>query len=183
MPSKNQSVNIKSGVNFMKENIYKISAAQQIILLSHMIAFVLVILLGLKFLFGSIYANSFFWFIYVFLFFFSVVPTLFLHIQYYFRNRGAVLIINSDSETLSFVQANILLQHALSEIKNIEGVASYGKGTGWYSFGEYRYCKINFTDNTNIIITCLMVNDIENVLKRLLKKDIDKRFRFLAIIK
>ena len=42
--------------------------------------------------------------------------------------------------------------------------------------------KLFFNDNSKIIITCLMVNDIDNTLEKLLKKEVEKTFTLLAAI-
>ena len=161
---------------------FKISFIQQSILLFHLIFTITVLLIAFYYIFGTIFPVNGFIFLYVFLFLFEVFPTFFLHIQYLIKNRGAVLNIYPELKRLSYAQSNIVFQHSFNEIKIIEAVASYGKGSGWYSFEEYRYCKIVFNDTSTIIVTCIMVNDIENTLERLLNRKVEKKFKFLAII-
>lgn len=161
---------------------FKISFVQQFKLLQHLILINTTILLGFFYFFGSIFPNELFIFVYGFMFLFNILPTLFLHIQYYLRNKGAELIINCELATLSYTKSNTSLLYHFNEIKRLERVASYGKGTGWYSFSEYRYCKIILDDDSTIVITCLMVNKIEDTLMKLLNKDLEKKFKFLATI-
>ena len=161
---------------------FKISFLQQFLLLFHLIAINTAVLVGFYYFFGTIFPNRLFLFVYAFMFLFNILPTIFLHIQYYLKNKDAILVINSELGTLSYSQSNSSLQYSFNEIRRIVATASYGKGTGYYSFSEYRYCKIIFNDNSKIIITCLMVNDIDNTLEKLLKKEVEKTFTLLAAI-
>lgn len=161
---------------------FRISLIQQFIMLFHLILVNTLMLVGFVYLFGTIYPDNLFIYFYAFMFFFNIFPTLFLHIKYYLKNKGAKLSIDPQLEKICYEQSNVSLQYNFNDIKIIERVASYGKGTGWYSFAEYRYYKIIFNDGVYIVITCLMVHDIDNVLKKLFKKESEKKLKVLATI-
>lgn len=161
---------------------FRISLIQQSILLSHLIVLNIGVLIIIYYINGSISFDFSLLFLELFLLVFSTIPTLCLHIQYYLKNRQAVFSIDCQSETLFYVQKNVSLHYHFNDIKKIERVASYGKGTGVYSFSEYRYYNIILNDDTKIVITCLMINDIEKTLKNLLKREIEKKFKLLAFI-
>ena len=74
---------------------------------------------------------------------------------------------------------------AFDDLLSFHYVASYGAGknTGYYSFGDYRFCKFIFKDNIEVIITCLMVNNIQNNIESLLGIKADKKLKIFAFIK
>jgi hypothetical protein len=120
----------------------------------------------------------------VFLIFFilDILPTLIVHIQYLFKNWKSVLTINNENKKLTYVSRFDNLEYSFDDILSFQHIASYGGGTGVYSFGEYRYFKILFKDNKQIIITCLMINNIKTTLEKLLGIVPEKRLRIIALI-
>ena len=74
------------------------------------------------------------------------------------------------------------LNYSFSEIESLQYYRSWGKGSGWHSFGEYRYYKIIFKDKREIVITCLMINDIENTLEMLLRMKAERHAKVVCLI-
>jgi hypothetical protein len=120
----------------------------------------------------------------IFLLFFllDILPTVILHIQYLFKNWNSELSLNKEKRKLAYVSSTENLEYSFDEILSVHHFASYGGGTRVYSFGEYRYFKIIFKDNKQIIITCLMINNIKMTLEKLLDIVPEKWLRIIAFI-
>jgi len=126
-------------------------------------------------------------YIYVLLFFFifDVLPAIILHLQYLYANFGAILTIDKLNQTILYQKDGFAIEKQFSDIISFELISSFGGGryiAGWYAFGEYRYCKLVFKDNTEVIITCLMINDIQNTLESLLRLNSQKKLKIFAFI-
>ena len=117
-------------------------------------------------------------------FFIDILPTIILHIQYLYKNNGQVVTINSVYKTIKFKERNASVkEYKFGDILSLEYYCCYIKGTGWHSFGQYRFYKIVFSDSYQMFITCLMINDIEHVLPYLLDIEPQKHLRILPLIK
>ena len=124
-------------------------------------------------------------FIALFFFIFDILPALILHLQYLKVNWGADLIIDTINEDILYRKGGIAAEHKFHEITSFKIISSFGGGqynAGWYAFGEYRYCEFVFKDDTQMIITCLMINDIQNTLENLLRIKPEKRRKVFAFI-
>lgn len=126
-------------------------------------------------------------YIYIFLFFFifDTLPAIILHLQYLFTNSGAILTIDKLNQKIFYQKKGHDMEKQFSDINSLELINSFGGGrynAGWYAFGEYRYCKIVFKDGTKMIITCLMINDIQNTLESLLRFNSEKKLKIFAFI-
>ena len=120
----------------------------------------------------------------IFLIFFllDILPTIILHIQYLFKNRKATLIVDKEKRKLTYINRSENLEYSFDEILFIQHFASYGGGTGVYSFGEYKYFMIKFKNDKQIIITCLMINNIKKRLELLLNIIPEKKLRVIPFI-
>lgn len=123
----------------------------------------------------------------VILFFFivDILPAIVLHLQYRSTNSDATLIIDRPGQRILYRKSSLTIEQQFSDINSFELVSSYGGGqnnVGWYAFGEYRYCKIGFRDNTQIVVTCLMMNDIQNTFESLLGIKLKRRKKIFAFI-
>ncbi len=162
---------------------YSISTFQQILLLSHGVTTVIIVMTGLFYFTGSILPHIWVLSVYLFLFLFYLLPTIALHVQYFSRNKTTFLKIDKDKKLFSISNDGIESIFNFSDIKKIKFFGSYGKGTGLYSFGEYRYCEIILNDKLGLIITCLMVNNIETRLKDEFGIELEKKYKVFAFIK
>lgn len=165
-------------LNKMNKNIFvfKISFKQQFLMVIPLIVVNIAIVIGLLYtnttgnlLLGMLIA----------VFIISVLPVIIVHTQYYIANRGANLNVDIEKGILNFTSPKQYYEYSFDDIKYLDHHVSYGGGSGWYTFGEYGYYKITFKDNREINITCLMMNDIQNKLEKLLGRKAEK---FPAII-
>jgi len=141
------------------------------------------ILFGIYFYFFSFkFSSSFYTYILFFIILFDILPTILLHIQYLMKNRGVILDINKDIGIFIYNSPLRVLKYSFSDINTVQHFASFGGGTGVYSFGEYRYFKIIFNDKVEVIVTCLMVNNIKITLQNLLGVEAEKRLKVIAFI-
>lgn len=126
-------------------------------------------------------------FIYLAVFFlvFDILPALALHLQYLHENSGALLVIDKLGQRILYKKRQIIIDQSISDIVSFELISSYGGGrynAGWYAFGEYRYCRVIFKDSSKAIITCLMVNDIQNTLENLLGISYKRKLKVFPFI-
>jgi len=119
------------------------------------------------------------------LFVLDLLPAIILHVQYFVKNSKSELIINRGTKTISYKSPRTSCIYYFDDLVALHCVASYGggKNTGYYSFGDYRFFKFIFKNEVEIVITCLMVNNIENTLESLLGIKAKKRFKFYSFIK
>lgn len=162
---------------------YKVTIKQQMIILARLfildIALIIACIYFLKISLTSIT------FIIGFSFFLltDTIPTIILHTQYWLKNHKATFTINTEMKELTYATPGNQLRYSFSDIDRLQYNWNFGKGSGWYSFGEYRYYKIIFKDKTEVVITCLMINDIENTLEMLLKMKAERHGKYLCLIK
>ncbi len=161
---------------------FKITLRQQILLLTPAIASWLGVILLIKYyLHASLYSPGAI-FAFIFLSIIDTIPAIILQVQYWRINHDILLIIDTAAKELSYETSSQIFKHSFNDIVSLQYYRSYGKGSGWNSFGMYRYYKIIFTDKTEINITCLMVNDIENTIENLLRIKAEKHFKLLCLV-
>jgi hypothetical protein len=105
-----------------------------------------------------------------------LVPTLFIHIEYYLKNRNDILIIDTSEKTISINGQKPIF---FSEIENI----TYVMPPVWHRkgfirllpFEDYHYAKIKMKNGEQFIFTCLMAYRVEDVLKQISGVPIEKR--------
>ena len=161
-------------------NIFRINTVQQLKIL------IFVILPPISLLLFIFYFELFNIFVFIpfgILLILDTLPSILLHINYYKANNGVTLTINKDENLLFYDSKDRFIESSLSKISCICLILSTVYYTGRHSFGQYRYCKIVLIDGTEIVINCLMINDIENTLVDLLDvKPLVER-RLLCFIK
>ena len=146
-------------------NVFEITLKQQLKMLARTIIFPIIMLLFVW------YYELFNVFVFIPLGVLLVVdtlPSILLHINYYKANEGATLIIDQNHKVLIYKSKEKFFETSLSNISCMCLTLSTVYNTGRHSFGQYRYCKVVLIDRTEIVISCLMVNDLENNLKNLL---------------
>jgi len=112
----------------------------------------------------------------------GIVPTVVVHVQYLLKNHGLNLKVNTDEKFLVFEHQGQEAKYSFSEISELIRTSSYGRGSWWYSFGEYRYYKLVFKNNTEYIITCLLVPQIEKDLVAKFGVEEEKDLKVVAFI-
>jgi hypothetical protein len=161
---------------------FRVTIKQQLILLTHLAIVNIAIFLGsIYYLKISIYDSAYIIVLTIY-FFIDILPTLIVHTQYWLKNHKAIFTINTEKKELLYEIPERELKYSFDDIVSLEYYWNFGKGSGWNSFGQYRYYKIMFKDNTQIVITCLMINDIENTLEMLLRMKAEKYGKVLCLI-
>jgi hypothetical protein len=113
----------------------------------------------------------------------DTLPALILHIQYFLANKSSLFVIDKVKRTILYKSSRMNTgEVSFNAIKSLEYHVSYGRSTGVYSFARYRYYKINLNNSDKFIITCLMINDIENTLPMLLEIKAEKELSFFPAI-
>ena len=162
-------------------HIFKNSIQQQIRLLFPLV-FLYFLIIAASYFFKFNLNNKGFLYVLIFILLADTLPTIIVHIQYLIANSGAILQINTESKEILYKTSKITVEKPFSDIISFKYYRSYAKRSGWHSFGQYRYYKIIFTDKTKIVITCLLINDIENTLENLLRLSAEKRVRLVCFL-
>lgn len=161
--------------------VCRITWKRQISLLSSMLIKIGILSCVYIYFFGFSIPNFIYVYLFLFLFLFDFLPTILLHTQYLIRSSNYIIIIDRKNRTIEY-KSKINAKRNFDDILLLEYVASYGGGTGWYSFGEYRYYKIIFKDKSSLIINCLMLKDIKHNVEPLFGKKANARLKILPFI-
>ena len=92
------------------------------------------------------------------------------------------MIINKEDRSICYKKLSRTTNFSIDDINYFQYFVSYGRKTGVYSFALYRSYKIILKDNSQIAITCLMINDIENTLEMLLELKAEEKPRFICFL-
>jgi hypothetical protein len=163
-------------------NVFKIRLIQHLILLIPLAVINCILVFGCYFLL-EISLNSDAFIITICIFFvIDALPTLIAHFQYWMKNKGNEVIIDTQEKLIDFKSKKGEISYSFDQIKSVHYYCSYAFGSGWHSFGQYRYYKIIFEDGNQIFITCLMVNSIEKVIPMLLRINEEKHLKVVAFL-
>jgi hypothetical protein len=168
----------------MEKHLYRfeITLKQESILLGRALFTWVGLILSIKFILKKDINDMAAIFIFPFIFLFDTLPSIIVYVQYWIKNHGAVLILNTDSRELIYEKGGRQAKYFFTDITSLQYFRNLGKGSGWNAFGQYRYYKIIFNDKNEIYITCLMINDIENTLERLLRITAERHAKLLCLI-
>ena len=123
-----------------------------------------------------------FYLIFAGFFLLDIMPALIVHVQYLIKNSGVVLTVDASQKKLTFDDKGHLTEVQFSDLTRLIRVASYGSKTGVYSFGNYRYYKLILKDGSQFIVTCLLINKIEENLISLLNFEEEMQLKLVAFI-
>lgn len=157
-------------------------AKQQLLLLASVVISNLLLIAVYIFFLGFTVPSPLYYYLFAFRFLTDVLPVAILHIQYLTVNWHSELIINKIDRTIKYKDQEKNIEYNISEIQSLHYYASYGRGTGWYSFEGYRYFRIVFSDQSEIIITSLMANKIEKEFSALLGIEPEKHLSIIPLI-
>ena len=123
----------------------------------------------------------------VFLIALFVLPVIILHPQYVIKNCLGPLVISTEEHFVSIGKGKDLFKFNFSDIKELRYYATLSHlsskgGSSWYTFDSYRFYKIILNNSDEIIVTCLMINNIENTLEELLGIKAIRKFRAIPFI-
>lgn len=109
------------------------------------------------------------------------IPTLFLHIQYYMKNKNDVLIINISEKTICINEQNVVAFNEIEKIIYVMPPVWHRKGfIRFLSFEDYHYARIKMKSGQEFIFTCLMNYKVEDALKQIDGVPVEKRKSLLA---
>jgi len=162
---------------------FTVTTKQQLLLLTHVFFTNACLILGSLYILKISLLSLGFMIVFALFFFIDTLPTIILHIQYWIKNGDAILVVDTESKQLTYEQFNKRLSYCFGDIDHLEYYRSYGKGSGWNSFGQYRFYKVIFRDNAQIIVTCLMINNIENTFEMLIRMNSTKHFKVLCLVR
>lgn len=155
---------------------------QQLILLTPLLFTIIALPIGVIFILHLSLSNIATYIVFIFFFLIDALPTFVLHLQYWLENHDSILNIDIVKQEFNYSTSKQKLNYSFSDIAKVDYYRNLGKGSGWHSFGQYRYYKITCTNKTKIIVTCLMINDIENTLEILLKVKAEQHAKWLCLI-
>lgn len=92
----------------------------------------------------------------------SLLPVLFIHGEYYLKNRKVTLRINDLSKTLEYIKDGKALHIDFFDIEKVEWHQSASflkKEIQWFPTDRYHYSKIFIKGGDKLIITCLLTTD------------------------
>ncbi len=166
---KQYSVNFKSHFNILQHTIIK-----YIILIG-----------GYLFFFGLRVSYVEYYYVFIFLALTDILPFLFLHVTYCLYDQHTFLTFNSELAVLTIKRRDSSHCINLENIQDSCIVSSYGfKGSrGWYAFAAYHYCTIYLKDGSSHTFTCLLVDDIEDFFRFVLKQEVRFKFKLIAFLK
>jgi hypothetical protein len=93
------------------------------------------------------------------------IPSLYLHLEYYCRNRGEILQITG--EHIIYTKGNFTHQYNISDIEEVILFKALNAGGVQRTPIEgYHFARIKLPDR-EIIITCLLIPDVGTALRKL----------------
>ena len=121
------------------------------------------------------------------LLFFSVyylvlfLPTLFLHLEYFFKNKGDVFKVDGIKKFISFNKEKAISFNDIESIIYVMPPVWHRKSIiRFFPFEDYHYAEINLKSGEQFILTCLMAYPVEAALEPITEVKIQKRKRLLA---
>jgi hypothetical protein len=161
---------------------YKITLKQQLLVSAHAFLTILLIISIGYFYSGGFFKSNILIAVLLLTFLIDTLPALILHIQYLVKNRKVELIIDRQNDLIVYKRISNTINFSFNDIDSVKYFVSYGRQTGVYSFAIYRYYKIILSNKTEFIVTCLMINDIENTLEMLLHRSAEKKHKFICFL-
>jgi len=170
-----------------QEYRFKVTGKQQLLVLLPFIIINTILVIAYILILGSYEIRWLEIFVISLLLFIFVLPVIILHIQYLLYNKKAKLSLNSSSGLITFGNGNVSYQFKKEDISVFDYYATIGYYTSkdyssWYTFGPYRYYRIILKNGSKIILTSLMINDIENKLEPIIGLEAERKFRAVPFI-
>ncbi len=123
---------------------------------------------GIPIIFGSAYSIIF-------------IPTIFLHLEYYFINRKQLLFIDVVEKTILVGEERKVSFNEIEKIELFMPPVWHRKGfIKLLSFEEYRYAAVELKKGERYIFTCLMIRDLEKAMSTISGVTIEKKKRLIA---
>ena len=111
----------------------------------------------------------------------ELVPTLFVHIEYYLINKNDLFTLNSIQRTFSFDDRDAISFDQIEIIVLVLSPVMYrDSNLRFFPFDSYHYAVIIMKDGKRFVITNLMTFRIDLALKDVSGVQIERRRRFIA---
>lgn len=171
----------------MNPYIFKVTIKQQLLVLLPFLISNFIIFFGFSILFeGEDLSGVILW-AYLVAIMLSVFPVIILHGQYLISNYRLVVLIYPDSKIIEFRRGTTTIRYNFSDITSLDYYATTGHiskkgGSAFYSFDNYRFYKLRFSNNKTYYLTCLIINDIEHTLENLIKIEGEWHFRPVPLL-
>jgi hypothetical protein len=117
----------------------------------------------------------------------SALPVIYLHIEYYWHNRGSMLEIDAWEKTLVYTN-----KFGVSETYSFEDLSkiivkmppNMYRGSGFQAlpFEQYHHAKIFTKSGKEIIVTCLMARKVMNVVNSISGVPVEKEKQLFASV-
>lgn len=105
-----------------------------------------------------------------------LVPTLYLHIEYYLMNRNDVLIIDAVEKKIIINAQKPISFNEIEKIIYFMPPVWHRKGLiRLLPFEDYHYARIKMKNGDQFLFTCLMAYRVEDALKQIAEIVIEKR--------
>lgn len=99
-----------------------------------------------------------------------VLPTIIIHLNYFFVNRNCEMIICPEKKSIRFYEKEFSVYFEYHEIKKVEVYMTpplFRKSPGFTPWDSYHYIKLCLLDGRFFYITCLMANEWDIPLETL----------------
>lgn len=104
------------------------------------------------------------------------LPTLFLHIEYYLRNRNDVFTLDVLNKTICLNNQDRIRFDEIEKITYFMPPVWHRKGfVRFLPFEDYHYARIVMKNGTSFIFTCLLSHDVEDALKDISGVTLEKK--------
>lgn len=109
-----------------------------------------------------------------------LIPTLWVHVEYYLINKNDVFTIDSAESTISLNwQRNIYYSEIETIVFVLSPVMYRNSNLRVFPFDSYNYAVIKIKDGGQIIVTNLMVFKIEEAFKEIKGVKMERKVRFI----
>lgn len=123
-------------------------------------------------------------FIFIFFFLFQIIPTIYIHVKYYYTDKNKSVEINYNKiKVNSFKTVTIYNDFDIQKIIIYKSANMDSFGIPLMVFENYYFAKIILKNETHFEMTCLLDPEIELKLKKLEKVKFErvKGFSFMRI--
>jgi hypothetical protein len=119
-------------------------------------------------------------------FFILIFPTLVLHIEYFFANKSSKFVIDYENESIEYLKGDTLLKYPFSEISRIVVYLApsikRGSSVKYLPFEKYNFAKFFFKGGDEMIITSLLIGNLDQEIDNFKGPEIIKKSRLFASI-
>jgi len=103
-----------------------------------------------------------------------ILPTLYIHLEYYFTNRNDILKIDDATNRVEYTYKNKTINFNFNDVVSIEQFKTpivFEKRTPWLPWDTYNYTKIILMNGEQIFITCDMIDEFDLPILKEKKKE------------